>query len=526
MVGPVNTAIGLVLGQLADGRFLPGRAGVAGVKAAARDGVVGRAPNGVRPTGRASSEPRQATPGVARDQRRREEGREGGQRPARLLPVGHGHDRRVRRAPRRDGRQAGQGRHHGHRRRRLPPRHRAELRRPASRATSPPTWSTSTAPLRVRGCVDPATVDDDGHGTHVAGTIAAAMNGIGVRGVAPNVGIVNVRAGQDSGYFFLAPTVNALTYSGDVGIDVVNMSFYVDPWAYNCVGGAPEDTAERGGRAGRDHRGHDPGARLRTRPRRHPRGRPGQRARRPRQPATGHLEPRLPELAPSTARTIDNADVLSTSPVEGPHVIGVSAVGPTERKAVLLELDHRPDVRRDRGLGAGWLTTTTAPVARPPRRRRTSILSAAPLHVLQAAGDVDAERRHHRAGRGLRHEGLPRGPRPRRAVRLLPVPAGHLDGLAARRRRRGAGRLGPRQGPGQARLRLAPDTTASILMDSARDKACPAAIARPYDYPAADPGLVQRALRRNRRLQRVLRRRHRQRAGGRQLHPSVPHHGS
>ena len=81
-------------------------------------------------------------------------------------------------------------------------------------------------------------------GTHVAGTMAAAMNGIGVSGVAPGVDIVNVRAGQDSGYFFLTPTVNALTYSGDVGIDVVNMSFYVDPWAYNCRGGAPEDTPE------------------------------------------------------------------------------------------------------------------------------------------------------------------------------------------------------------------------------------------------------------------------------------------
>jgi hypothetical protein len=28
--------------------------------------------------------------------------------------------------------------------------------------------------------------------------------------------------------------VDALTYAGAVGIDVVNMSFFVDPWLYNC----------------------------------------------------------------------------------------------------------------------------------------------------------------------------------------------------------------------------------------------------------------------------------------------------
>ena len=53
-------------------------------------------------------------------------------------------------------------------------------------------------------------------------------------GVAPKVTLVNIRAGQDSGYFLLDSTVNALTYAGDIGIDVVNMSFYVDPWLFNC----------------------------------------------------------------------------------------------------------------------------------------------------------------------------------------------------------------------------------------------------------------------------------------------------
>ena len=96
-----------------------------------------------------------------------------------------------------------------------------------------------------QSCNDPADVDEDGHGTHVASTIGSPLNGLGIGGVAPNVTLVNVRAGQDSGYFFLQPTVDALVYSGDVGLDVVNMSFYVDPWLFNCLNNAADAPADR-----------------------------------------------------------------------------------------------------------------------------------------------------------------------------------------------------------------------------------------------------------------------------------------
>lgn len=94
-------------------------------------------------------------------------------------------------------------------------------------------------------CVDPVDRDDDGHGTHVAGTIGAAVNGFGMAGVAPDVTLVNIRAGQDSGYFLLDSTVNALTYAGDAGIDVVNMSFYVDPWLFNCPDNPVDASADQ-----------------------------------------------------------------------------------------------------------------------------------------------------------------------------------------------------------------------------------------------------------------------------------------
>jgi lantibiotic leader peptide-processing serine protease len=44
--------------------------------------------------------------------------------------------------------------------------------------------------------------DDNGHGTHTAGTIAAARNGIGIVGVAPNVSIAAIKAGDADGFFF------------------------------------------------------------------------------------------------------------------------------------------------------------------------------------------------------------------------------------------------------------------------------------------------------------------------------------
>ncbi|MGK5555437.1 S8 family peptidase [Actinomadura kijaniata] len=86
-----------------------------------------------------------------------------------------------------------------------------------------------------KSCNDANNVDENGHGTHVASTIASPRNGLGMAGVAPNTSIVNLRVGQDSGLFFLQPTVDALTYAARTGVDVVNMSYYIDPWLWNCA---------------------------------------------------------------------------------------------------------------------------------------------------------------------------------------------------------------------------------------------------------------------------------------------------
>ncbi len=71
-------------------------------------------------------------------------------------------------------------------------------------------------------------VDNHFHGTHVAGTVAAQANGIGIVGVAPNVTLVPVKVCDASGYCYASGVIDGITYAGDQRLDVINMSFFVD----------------------------------------------------------------------------------------------------------------------------------------------------------------------------------------------------------------------------------------------------------------------------------------------------------
>ncbi|MFJ4313988.1 S8 family peptidase [Streptomyces lavendulae] len=77
--------------------------------------------------------------------------------------------------------------------------------------------------------------DVDTHGTHVAGTVAAAKNGKGVVGVAPGVKISAVRVAEPGNSFFFAEnTICGFVWAGDHGFKVTNNSYYTDPWQFNC----------------------------------------------------------------------------------------------------------------------------------------------------------------------------------------------------------------------------------------------------------------------------------------------------
>jgi subtilisin family serine protease len=76
--------------------------------------------------------------------------------------------------------------------------------------------------------------DDEGHGTHTAGTIAAAKNTIGIVGVAPNVRIAAIKASDADGKFFPEAIVCAFMWAGSHHMKVTNNSYFADPWYFNC----------------------------------------------------------------------------------------------------------------------------------------------------------------------------------------------------------------------------------------------------------------------------------------------------
>ncbi|SDN97087.1 Subtilase family protein [Streptomyces sp. cf386] len=77
---------------------------------------------------------------------------------------------------------------------------------------------------------------EDYHGTHVAGEIAAARNGIGVAGVAPGVKVSGIKVSDPkNGLFYPESVVCAFVFAADHGVEITNNSYYVDPWLYNCM---------------------------------------------------------------------------------------------------------------------------------------------------------------------------------------------------------------------------------------------------------------------------------------------------
>ncbi|MFF0319808.1 S8 family serine peptidase [Nonomuraea angiospora] len=326
---------------------------------------------------------------------------------------------------------------------------------------------TLDGPCEVSSCKDPVDEDDDGHGTHVASTIAAPINGIGIAGVAPGVQIVNIRAGQDSGFFFLKPSLDALTYAGDIGVDVVNMSYYVDPWLFNCTNNKADsrkDQLEQAGIITGMQRALD-----------YARQRGVTLISALGNGSTDLGHPKVDKESPGYPvgekkdRQVDNSCV--NVPAESAGVISVAGLGPSGRKAIYSDYGvEQADVSAP---GGDALDGKGAKATR-------SILGAAPEHVLRAAGRIDAK-------------GEPKG-----ADVVKDCKGGtcayyqYLDGtsMAAPHATGVAAILISRFGkPGKGGLELAPATVEDLLYKTATPKACP--VPREYVYKAYGQDITQ-----------------------------------
>jgi lantibiotic leader peptide-processing serine protease len=319
-----------------------------------------------------------------------------------------------------------------------------------------------------QSCSDPPDVDENGHGTHVAGIVATAANGLGVAGVAPKVTLVSLRTGQESGFVFLQPVVDALTFAGRHGVDVVNMSFFIDPWLYNCRNN-PADSPE----AQQEQRTIIAAANRALRfARRHGVTLIGSEGNEHTDLGHPTIDVTSPDFPPGSEyeRQVNNGCLVI--PTEGFRVVSVSALGPSTAKADYSNYGlEQTAVSAPGGYFRDYLGT---PSFQTPGNL---VLSAYPESVGRELGDID-------------ENGNPTNPFVLKDcegetcafyqyLQGTSMAAPHATGVAALIVSQ-YGKRDPRHGG----LKLTPDRVERILKSTATDHACP----RPRLFSYEDVG--------------------------------------
>ncbi|MGH3812147.1 MAG: S8 family peptidase [Pseudonocardiaceae bacterium] len=105
-----------------------------------------------------------------------------------------------------------------------------------------PDLAAAVDPARSAGCLSgkPDQAPDawsprtSVHGTHVAGTIAAADDGRGVTGVAPGVRLASVKVVDDDEFIYPEYAVCGFMWAARQHMRIATSSFFVDPWLLTC----------------------------------------------------------------------------------------------------------------------------------------------------------------------------------------------------------------------------------------------------------------------------------------------------
>jgi subtilisin family serine protease len=105
-----------------------------------------------------------------------------------------------------------------------------------------PDLAAAVDPTRSAGCLsgnpDPAPAawspTTSVHGTHVAGTIAAADDGRGITGVAPGIRLASVKVVDEDGFIYPEYAVCGFMWAAQAQMRLANNSYSLDPWLLTC----------------------------------------------------------------------------------------------------------------------------------------------------------------------------------------------------------------------------------------------------------------------------------------------------